>query len=163
MDPVVSVQSKNCSGNTKELAKVLGAEWEALSHLHQQLLGSWQSLWRSFLERLYVDTTQIQNTWIAERAVRRVKEGSSAILLQSGLDENRWAYSMECYTYLRNFQDLLSNGKSIRKGFWRTISRTDHSVWFTGWVLPCFCERQVKNHSLTTWIVPWIRSERGWI
>ena len=26
MDPVISVQSKNFSGNTKELAKVLGAE-----------------------------------------------------------------------------------------------------------------------------------------
>ena len=29
MDPVVSVQNKNFSGNTKELAKVLGAEYEA--------------------------------------------------------------------------------------------------------------------------------------
>ena len=43
---------------------------------------------------------------IAERAVRRVKEGTSAVLLQSGLDENLWADSMECYTYLRNIQDL---------------------------------------------------------
>ena len=49
---------------------------------------------------------------IAERAVRRVKEGTSAVLLQSGLDENWWAYSMECYTYLRNIQDLLSDGKT---------------------------------------------------
>ena len=48
---------------------------------------------------------------IAERAVRRVKEGTSAVLLQSGLDENWWADSMECYTYLRNVQDLLSDGK----------------------------------------------------
>ena len=39
---------------------------------------------------------------IAERAVRRVKEGTSAVLLQSGLNENWWADSMECYTYLRN-------------------------------------------------------------
>ena len=39
---------------------------------------------------------------IAERAVRRVKEGTSAVLLQSGLDERWWADSMECYTYLRN-------------------------------------------------------------
>ena len=32
---------------------------------------------------------------IAERAVRRVKEGTSAVLLQSGLNENWWADSME--------------------------------------------------------------------
>ena len=47
---------------------------------------------------------------IAERAVRRVKEGTSAVLLQSGLDEKWWADSMECYTYLRNVTDLLSEG-----------------------------------------------------
>ena len=49
---------------------------------------------------------------IAERAVRRVKEGTSAVLLQSGLDENCWADSMECYAYLRNFTDLLYHGRT---------------------------------------------------
>ena len=49
---------------------------------------------------------------IAERAVRRVEEGTSAVLLQSGLNESWWADSMECYTYLRNVTDLLSDGKT---------------------------------------------------
>ena len=49
---------------------------------------------------------------IAERAVRRVKEGTSAVLLQSSLNESWWADSMECYTYLRNVTDLLSDGKT---------------------------------------------------
>ena len=49
---------------------------------------------------------------IAERAVRRVKEGTSAVLLQSGLNESWWADSMECYTYLRNVTDLFSDGKT---------------------------------------------------
>ena len=49
---------------------------------------------------------------IAERAVRRVKEGTSAVLLQSGLNESWWADSMECYTYLRNVTNLLSDGKT---------------------------------------------------
>ena len=49
---------------------------------------------------------------IAERAVRRIKEGTSAVLLQSGLDEKWWADSMECYCYLRNIQDLLSGEKT---------------------------------------------------
>ena len=48
---------------------------------------------------------------IAERAVRRVKEGTSAVLLQSGLDEKWWADSMECYCHLPNIQDLLSDGR----------------------------------------------------
>ena len=46
------------------------------------------------------------------RAVRRVKEGTSAVLLQSGVNESWWADSMECYTYLRNVTDLLSGGKT---------------------------------------------------
>ena len=49
---------------------------------------------------------------IAERAVRRVKEGTSAVLLQSGLNESWWADSMEFYTCLRNVTDLLSDGKT---------------------------------------------------
>ena len=56
-------------------------------------------------------TDQRQNG-IAERAVRRVKEGTSAVLLQSDLNESWWADSMECYTYLRNVTDLLSDGKT---------------------------------------------------
>ena len=38
---------------------------------------------------------------IAERAVRRVKEGTSAVLMQSGLGKEWWADSMQCYCYLR--------------------------------------------------------------
>ena len=49
---------------------------------------------------------------ITERAVRIIKEGTSAVLLQSGLDEKWWADSMECYFFLRNIQDLLSDGKT---------------------------------------------------
>ena len=41
-----------------------------------------------------------------------MKEDTSAVLLQSGLDENWWADSVECYCYLQNIQDLLSDGKT---------------------------------------------------
>ena len=49
---------------------------------------------------------------IAEGAVRSVKEGTSAVLLQSSLDNEWWADSMECLCHLRNTQDLLSDGKT---------------------------------------------------
>ena len=49
---------------------------------------------------------------LPKRAVRRVKEGTSSVLLQSGLNESWWADSMECYFYLRNVTDLLSDGKT---------------------------------------------------
>ena len=41
-----------------------------------------------------------------------MKEGTSAVLLQSGLNESWWADSMECYSHLRKIQDLLSGGKT---------------------------------------------------
>ena len=48
---------------------------------------------------------------VAERAVRRVKERTSAVLLQSGLDNEWWSDSMKCYCYLRNIPDKHSDGK----------------------------------------------------
>ena len=44
--------------------------------------------------------------------MRRGKEGTSAVLLQSSLDAKWWGDSMECYPYLRNIQDLLSDVKT---------------------------------------------------
>ena len=44
--------------------------------------------------------------------MRRINEGTFAVLLRSGLDEKWWADSMECYCHLRNIQDLLSDGKT---------------------------------------------------
>ena len=44
--------------------------------------------------------------------MRRMKEGTSAVLLHSGLDEKWWAASMKCYCYLRDEQDLLEDGKT---------------------------------------------------
>ena len=44
-----------------------------------------------------------------------MKEGTLAVLLQSGLDEKWRADSMECYCCLRNVQDLLSDGKNLVK------------------------------------------------
>ena len=50
---------------------------------------------------------------VAERAVRRIEEGTSAALLQSSLDEKWSVDSVECYCNLRNIQDLLSDGKTL--------------------------------------------------
>ena len=70
---------------------------------------------------------------IAERAVRRVKEGTSAVLLQSGLNESWWADSMECYTYLRNVTDLLSDGKTpYERRFGQPFEGPIIPFWFIG-------------------------------
>ena len=53
--------------------------------IHRQLDGIWESPHRS------------ETNGISERAVRRVKEGTSPVLLQYGIDERKWSVSMECY------------------------------------------------------------------
>ena len=55
---------------------------------------------------------------IAERAVRRMKEGPSAVLLQSDLDENWSADSVECSCYLRNVQDASADGRTPCETIW---------------------------------------------
>ena len=105
---------------------------------------------------------------IAERAVRRVKEGTSALLLQSGLGNEWWAGSMECYCYLRNVQDLLSGGRTPyerrfgmpfngpvipfgAKVFYHPISAKDVSRLHQFWVkslarkIPRLCIARGKN------------------
>ena len=70
---------------------------------------------------------------LLKEAVHRVKEGTSAVLLQSGLNEHWWADFMECCTYLRNVTDLLSDGKTpYERRLGKPFLRTNHSVWFIG-------------------------------
>ena len=103
---------------------------------------------------------------IAERAVRRVKEGTSVVLLQSGLHESWWADSMECYTYLRNVTDLLSDGMTpYERRFGQPFKGPITSFCSLVEYHPKNCEGSVTQPSIWkesfTWIVPRIRSVRG--
>ena len=52
---------------------------------------------------------------IAERAVRREKEETSAVLSQPRLDNEWWADSVEFYCYLRSIQEKLPGGKTYER------------------------------------------------
>ena len=104
---------------------------------------------------------------LIERAVRRVKEGTSAVLLQSSLNESWWADSMECYTYLRNVTDLLSDGKTpYERRFGQPFKGPVIPFGSLVEYHPITDEGSVKNPSIwkesLTWILPRIRSVRGW-
>ena len=45
--------------------------------------------------------------------MRRVQEETSSVPWQSGLGNEWWADFTECYCYLRNIQDLLSDGLTL--------------------------------------------------
>ena len=107
-----------------------------------------------------------ETSGIAERAVRRIKEWTSAVLLQSGLDEKWWADSMECYCYLQNIQDLMCDGQTpYERRFGKPMSGPAYSVWSNDRISPYFCSRPIEITSV--WFkslpsyIPWTRVFRG--
>ena len=118
MDPVVSVQKQKLLSKHKGACK---SSWSQIGSLKSQTLNNSLEFDKACEDLSWNHCTSTphrpETNGIAERAVRRVKEGTSAVLLQSGLDENWWA-AMECSTYLRNVQDLIWWDDST---FWATI------------------------------------------
>ena len=70
---------------------------------------------------------------VAERAVRRVKEGTAALLLQSGLSEDWWKQAIQCFCFLRNIVDKLPDDNV-------TAYERRFGVKFDGPILPFGCE-----------------------
>ena len=104
---------------------------------------------------------------IAERAVRRVNEGTSAVLLQSGLEKIGERIFMECYCCLRNIQDLLFDGKTPYERRFGVPLNGPVIISFGTMVelSPYFCKRpvataSVRSKSLARYI-PWICVARG--
>ena len=48
----------------------------------------------------------------AERAVRRVKEGTNSLLVQCGLSDRWWHRAMAAFCMLRNVHDILPDGRT---------------------------------------------------
>ena len=85
----------------------------------------WQILWRIVMESSNVYSfCRSETNGIAEWAVRRAKEETSAVLLQSGSDDKWWSDSMKCCYYLRDDQDLLADGKTQNERRLGNPSRT---------------------------------------
>ena len=61
----------------------------------------------SYLRNHFASTHRPEPSGIVERAVKRVKVGTSSVLLLSGLDERWWAESTECYCDVRNVHHLV--------------------------------------------------------
>ena len=114
MDFIISVQNKDFTGDGKELTKVSRVVGKAKSHIYLQFPIEFGKS-REELSWNHCTSTphKIRNKWDLKEQFGRVKEGTSAVLLQSGLDNEWWADSMEWYSYLRNIQDKLSYGKTL--------------------------------------------------
>ena len=94
---------------------------------------------------------------IAERAVRRVKENTSSVLVQSGLQESWRCEATECYCYLQNLHDLLADGRHFRNvgSIHHLVSRSLEENLSNIIMRP-----PVRQHN-PFWKIHWIRLERG--
>ena len=133
MDPGVSVQKQNFTRNPEKLAKIPGTERKPKVIYIDNSLEFGKACEDLSWNHCTSTPHRSETNGIAERAMRRVQEGTSAVMLQSGLNESWWADSMECHTYLRNVTALLSDGKTPNeKRFVQPLLRTDYSIWFIG-------------------------------
>ena len=149
MDSILSVQNKILTWDGKKFSKILGAVGK-----HQKLYiqttrwnsGKHVQICHGITARQHL----IDPNGIVKGAVRRVKEGTSAVLPQSGLDERWWSDSVECYCtrYERRF------GGPFK---WPIIP--------CGAMSSVFTERSNENSSIwqesTTWNFSWLSTDRG--
>ena len=169
MDPGVSVQKTKLHKKPREACKI---SWNPRGNQKSFTLTiPWNSaklvkIFPGIFARLYHTDQRLMG--LLKEAVRRIKEGTSAVLLQSGQNESWWAASMECYTYLRNVTDLLSDGKTpyerrFGQPFFGPIIPIGSLVEYH----PTPAKDQSRIHQFgwkesLTWIVPRICIVRGW-
>ena len=78
-----------------------------------------------------------------------MKEGTAVVLLQSSLGDVWRADSTECYCYLQNIQDILSDGKTpYERRFGMPFDGPVIPFWSNGRISPYFCERPVATASV---------------
>ena len=98
MDTVLSVKNENFSGNGKEFTKVNRAVDKLRVYTDNSL--------EIIMESLCINSTSIPDKWHSWKSGTQNEKGTSAVLLQSGLDEKWWADSVDCCCYLRNVPRL---------------------------------------------------------
>ena len=94
--PSYPCKKKTLSGNTKSLQKFLEPTRKPKVIYTDSSLEFGKACEELTWNQCASTPHGSETNGIADRAVRRVKEGTSAVLLQSGLDEKWWADSMEC-------------------------------------------------------------------
>ena len=117
MDSVVPVQDKNFPGDGKESTKVPRTVAKAESYVFGTIPWNLANPVKTYhgiiVLRHPIDPRRMG---LLERAVRRVKEGKSAVLLHSGSDERWWFYSKELpLLKCESVQDLQAEGKTLHE------------------------------------------------
>ena len=120
--------SKSAHATVQRFERFLGPQCKA-KHVYsdnsKELKSAMQIL--GFLHDTCTPYTPATNG-VAERSVRRVKEGTRAMLTQSGLNGEWWSDAMESYCFLRNVQDIITLPKSAVSPGGTAVPTSDGNV-----------------------------------
>ena len=113
------IQSYPCKTKTsqdgKEFTKAPRVVTKATSCLYGERIGIWKIFRRSSWNHRTSTPHRSETNGIAERAVRRVKEGTSAVLLQSALEENGGLILWNAITICETSKTSWQKGKLLVK------------------------------------------------
>ena len=118
------------------------------------------------MESLYVNPSPFRNKWYCREGSTQSKRREFCVVLsQSGLDENWWAESMECFCYLRNNQDQFLIGRHSTEGVSVNHSKDRSFLWFVGRISSNIPRGSGTNPSIwkesAPWDIPWLCIVRG--
>ena len=137
-----TVWNRNFPGNVEEHTKVLGVDKETKSHLSWQFFGIWKSLWRPFVESLYVDTTQIWNTWDCWKSSAQSKGRHLCCIVAI---RSEWKLVGKFHGMLllsAKYSRRVVGREDIWKSDRNVFQRTSDTVWSNGRVSSCLYERE---------------------
>ena len=154
-------KTKSSHETARSLSKILGVVAQTDSCIYRQLAGIWESMWRSIIDHRTSTSHRSETSGTAQRAVRRVKEGTSAVWSESGLDERWWAWF--CGVLLPSAKRPRPLGRwenSVWKTIWRTILKGQCLSWewidrgcAGGWIpeqSSIRCRGKRSRHSMDT-------------
>ena len=144
-DSILSVQNKILTWDEEMLVKILWTVTQTECCIHRQLDGIWESMWRFIMKSHHFNTSSIRDTWHRWKSRSRSKRRyiCSILTLRTGRKVVVWQWNAIaiCETFGRR-ED------ATWKTIWRTIQRTNHSLWSNGWVSSCLTEISGKNSSI---------------
>ena len=134
-------------GNTEELAKFLEPNWKP-KVIHTENSLEFGKACEDLSWNHCTSTPHRSETYgISERAVRRVKEGTSAVLLQRVQMKVGGQIKWNVTPIFETSQICCLMGRRPMKDVLGNHLRTDYSIWIIGWVSPYDCEGSVPNPS----------------
>ncbi len=82
-----------------------------------------------------------QTNGVAERAVKRVKEGTAAVLLQSRLVDDWWREAAECFCFCEQHNRRFGGRTdTLRKTIWHQVLCTINAFWMSREIQSIFTE-----------------------